>query len=96
MATYLLTWNPSKWHWENLEEMSAKIKNGETVLDEWSCGNTKKIQNGDNFYLMKLGKEPDSQENQKGIMASGKIISNVYYREHFRLWTKSVLARSIF
>lgn len=83
MATYLLTWNPYKWHWEILDEISAKSKNGETVLDEWSCGNTKKIQSGDRFFLMKLGKERDNRENQKGIMASGSIISNVYDREHW-------------
>lgn len=83
MATCLLTWNPSKWCWEILDEVSTKNKNGETVFDEWSCGNTKKLQKGDRFFLMKLGKEPNNQENQKGIMASGIINSNVYEGEHW-------------
>ena len=66
MATYLLTWNPHRWHWKDLAENSDSVKSGKDTADSWSCGNTKKIVKGDRFFLFKQGKE-----YPKGIFASG-------------------------
>jgi 5-methylcytosine-specific restriction enzyme A len=78
MATYLLTWNPSKWHWEDLAEESDCVKNGENKKGRWSCGNTKKVIKGDRFFLFKQGKE-----SPKGIFASGYITKSSYTYLHW-------------
>lgn len=66
--TYLLTWNPERWEWTELQDdLRAYARKGH--LDcRWSCGNTKKIKKGDRFFLIKLGKEP------RGIIGSGVIL----------------------
>ncbi len=46
MTTFLLTWNPEKWAWDNLEEASQQT----AYRDNWTCGNTKRIR--------KQGREP--------------------------------------
>lgn len=71
MATYLLTWNPHRWQWKNLAEKSDSVRKGEDKADSWSCGNTKKIVNGDRFFLFKQG-----TELPKGIFASGYVINS--------------------
>jgi len=43
----------------------------------WSCGNTKRIEIGDLFFLMRLGVEP------KGIIACGYISSSPYALPHW-------------
>jgi len=84
MATYLLTWNPKRWQWENLEECVRAIEKRGYYKDSWSCGVTKKIRPGDRVFLIKLGAEP------RGIVASGRAVSKVYKDKHWvkRLPTK--------
>ena len=65
MNAYLLTWNPKTWPWANLEEAVRITAGGRSFFDDWSCGNTKRIQAGDRLFLMRQGVEP------KGIMAAG-------------------------
>ena len=72
MATYLLTWNPGKWAWEDLAESSRKVKSGKSVSICWSCGNTKKIEEGDRVFILRQGIEP------KGICASGIVIEGSF------------------
>lgn len=69
MATYLLTWNPERWNWRNLDKEVSLVKENNGKKGNWSCGNTKKIIAGDRFFLFKQGKEPPN-----GIFASGIII----------------------
>jgi len=78
MATYLLTWNPSKWHWRDLVKDSEYVKRGEYKNDSWSCGHTKKILKDDRFFLLKQGKELP-----KGIIGSGFITKMPYYDKHW-------------
>jgi hypothetical protein len=68
MATYLLTWNPIQFDWEEIDELSQKVKSGESVVDSWTCGNTKRIKRGDRIFLLRQGAEP------KGICASGRVV----------------------
>ena len=77
MATYLLTWNPKKWHWwgDNLEDDFEK--DGDMYFGSWSCGKSKNIHPDDRVFLIRLGKEP------RGIVASGWADSEVYEGKHW-------------
>lgn len=77
MTTYLLTWNPQKWAWNNLEEAIKECKETGSFLTDWSCGITTKIEPGDRFFHIKQGKIP------KGIIGSGTIISKPYTGKHW-------------
>jgi len=52
-----------------LPEAVVKVNTGEYYDIYWNCGNTKKIQIGDTFLLMRLGTPP------KGIIGFGQIFS---------------------
>lgn len=78
MNTYLFTWNPSKWHWSDLPEAIVKVNTDEVYDIYWSCGNTKKIQIGDAFFLMRLG-----VPQKKGIIGFGQVLSRPYSLPHW-------------
>ena len=75
MTTYLLKWNPENWPKEKFQEYFDKYERDEHL--RWSCGNTKKIIAGDNFYLIKNGNDG------KGIIGSGVILSVPYKDTHY-------------
>jgi 5-methylcytosine-specific restriction protein A len=75
--TYLLTWNPNSWRWENLEDEVRVTAQGRQVDDRWSCGNTKRIRVGDRLFLLRQGVEP------RGIMAAGWATSATYEGPHW-------------
>ena len=79
MNTYLLTWNPRRWHWDDLAEVSAKTLAGKGVIGSWSCGNTKSIAPGDRIFLMRVSEEP------KGIIGSGWVTSAPHLRLHWNV-----------
>ena len=76
-TTYLLTWNPNNWAWDNLEDEVRVTASGRPVDDRWSCGNTKRIRVGDWLFLLRQGVEP------KGIMAAGWATSATYAGPHW-------------
>ncbi len=76
-STYLLTWNPLNWKWDDLEEESQRTAEGQPVDDRWSCGNTKRIRSGDRLFLLRQGVEP------RGIVASGWATSASYEGPHW-------------
>jgi 5-methylcytosine-specific restriction protein A len=78
MNTYLCTWNPKIWPWNDLNQDIESCKKNCFLDDRWSCGNTKKIEPGDRIFLIKLG-----HENPNGIMASGFALSHVFEDEHY-------------
>jgi 5-methylcytosine-specific restriction enzyme A len=63
--TYLLTWNPTRWEWDDLAADARRATDGDCVKTRWSSGNTKRIVQGDRIFLMRLGADP------RGIVASG-------------------------
>jgi hypothetical protein len=65
MATYL-TWNPIRWHWKNFADDREKVRRGTAGQHRWSCGNSRFIEPGSRFFLIRLGNQP------KGIIALGK------------------------
>ena len=77
MKTYLLAWNPKRWQWDNIVQMSTDVKMGNHVLDRWSSGVSKRPRMGDRFFLIRLGEEP------KGIFASGKIMRDTFEALHW-------------
>jgi 5-methylcytosine-specific restriction enzyme A len=77
MATYLLSWNPKRWHWVDFDEMAEALKAGELVTTRWSCGHVKRIKTGDRAFIIRLGVEP------KGIFASGTVTVSAYEDRHW-------------
>ena len=75
MAVWLLTWNPDKWNWDNYDEECAGLSE-EYPLMSWSC-QSKKVQIGDEFFLMKLGKPP------RVIIAHGIVTEDMFDDEHW-------------
>ena len=76
-STFLLTWNPKKWHWTELRESIAEVREFGELLGTWSCGRSKRIKTGDRVFLNRQGVEP------KGIMASGTATSDVFEEKHW-------------
>jgi 5-methylcytosine-specific restriction protein A len=71
---FLLTWNPTVWPWDNLEEDLAKLRLNGSLSFDWSCGANKSIKKGDRLFLVRLGVAP------KGIIGSGFATSDVFQR----------------
>ncbi len=86
MATYLLTWNPERWQWSNIQDEIAIINKKGFCDERWSSGVTKKIQPNDRVFLMKLG-----GQKPRGIMASGWATSEVFQDVHWGDGTKLAL-----
>jgi hypothetical protein len=77
MSSYLLSWNPDKWRWDNLSLESGKVLSGEILEEKWSVTKSNKPSIGDKFYLMKVGK------HGRGIIACGIIQSEPYEYAHY-------------
>jgi 5-methylcytosine-specific restriction protein A len=79
MSAYLYTWNPERWDWSDLQDAIYCVNNGDQFDYDryWSCGNTKRIEIGDLFFLIRLGVEP------KGIIGCGYISSRPYPLPHW-------------
>ena len=77
MATFLLVWNPDRWHWADLPDMAEAVSRGEPVVRRWSCGSTRRIKKGDRVFLMRLGREP------RGIIGSGTVVIEPYEDVHW-------------
>lgn len=78
MTTYLLTWNPKKWAWIDLQTYIDEIARDGHSSSDWSCGNNKGIVKGDRVFLLRQGEEP------RGICGSGRSDSEVYEGAHWR------------
>jgi 5-methylcytosine-specific restriction protein A len=88
MPSYILTWNPKKWHWDEKEyerEVRATAK-GQLFTSRWSCGKTKRILPGDRVYLLR-------QDSERGIIGSGYAISPVIEEAH---WDKSKSEKALY
>ena len=79
MKTYLLTWNPEKWKWDSadIQKAIAELDSGQSMVMEWSCGNTRRIQPGDRLVWIRLGSLP------RGVFATGVARSEVVDRPHW-------------
>ena len=84
METWLLTWNPKYFDWENPDDETEAVSVLRETLEKdgtasmtWSCGPNKRIKIGDRIFIIRLGVEP------KGMVASGYAVSNVYEMPHW-------------
>ena len=76
--TWLLTWNPTKWDWDDYDEVVSLSRIGKGYLIGWNCAN-RHAQVGDRVFMVKLG-DPSTP---RGIFASGYITSDFWEGEHF-------------
>lgn len=77
MATYLLTWNPKRFPWDDLADDIAAVHEYGLVPGRWSCGGNKSIRAGDRFFLIRLGKEP------RGLVGSGFVETASFEDDHW-------------
>lgn len=70
MRTFLLTWNPDRWQWHDVEEVRAAVSAGTSSAQRaWSTGRRTDIRTGERLFLLRLGSEP------RGIVGSGHAAS---------------------
>jgi len=77
MPTYLMTWNPDRWAWEEIGDAAEATAAGEGYQSRWSSGNTKTIKRGERVFLLRQGQEP------KGIVGTGWTTSDSYEADHW-------------
>ena len=77
MNTYLLTWNPAKWPWDDLATCIHQLKTAGHYRERWSCGRNRRILEGDRVFLLRQGLEP------RGIVGSGRVVSDVFDDWHW-------------
>jgi 5-methylcytosine-specific restriction protein A len=76
-AAFVLTWNPARWPWQDLDAALDRSLRGQPVEYRWSTGNTNRIAPGDRLFLLKQGALP------RGIMGSGFAAGPVFEDEHY-------------
>lgn len=81
MKTWLFTWNPDRWAWDDditgYKEMKNDIDEVGFAYGKWSCGVNKSIVEGDRIFLIRLGRK------ERGIVASGYAASSVLEGIHW-------------
>ncbi len=77
MSSYLLTWNPKNFGWDELQELCRRAHSGEAVSQTWSCGNSRSIPIGSRVFMLRQGVEP------KGIVASGWVSRSPFEDRHW-------------
>ncbi|MES2133580.1 MAG: hypothetical protein V4506_14625 [Bacteroidota bacterium] len=76
--TFLFAWNPIKFAWPEIKDLSEQLKRGKKVTEDWSCASHKKIKKGDRAFLSLVGVEP------RGIFASGYVASEPFIGKNKR------------
>ena len=81
MKTWLFTWNPKRWKWDDKYyghlELKHQIAQVGRAFATWSCGRNRSIKTGDRIFLIRLGAEP------RGIVASGIAATDVFEGPHW-------------
>lgn len=72
VACYLLTHNPDRWNWEDIDLAIQELNEEGSHITSWSSGNRKNFEIGDRIFIIRLGVEP------KGIIASGRVYNGHY------------------
>jgi 5-methylcytosine-specific restriction protein B len=75
-TTYLVSWNPSRWHWETFEEDRNSTASGGTVVHRWRTS-SKKPKLEDKVFLLRTGDDP------RGIIARGRVVREPYSDKHW-------------
>lgn len=81
MKTWLLTWNPNRYAWDEIhggfDDLLNRLKQVGHIFETWSTGVNTSIREGDRLFLIRLGKEP------RCIVASGYAATNVFKSLHW-------------
>ena len=80
MATFLGTWNPLNWSWEEHGYAAeiARTASGEIVSDTWSLNIRRSgVSIGDRCFILRQGSD------MRGIVASGTFTSEIYIGPHY-------------
>lgn len=88
MSTYLLTWNPAKWTFEDWPQALIDIASHGFYIRQWSCINAHAVV-GDTVLLKKTG------NGLTGIIASGTVIAAPYLNSHWGKGLNRVLKQYI-
>lgn len=75
-ATYLISWNPTRWEWPSFAEDRVVTIEGRTVTHRWRTS-SKQPKVDDCVYLLRTGKEP------RGIIARGRVAKAPYPDTHW-------------
>jgi 5-methylcytosine-specific restriction enzyme B len=75
-ASYLISWNPTRWDWQTFTEDRAATIEDRTVTHRWRTS-SKKPKVKDRVYLLRTGLEP------RGIIARGKVVKPPYIDAHW-------------
>lgn len=75
-ATYLVSWNPTRWDWQSFAEDRASTVAGGTVTRRWRSS-SKKPKVDDRVYLLRTGQDP------RGIIARGRVAKAPYPDTHW-------------
>lgn len=78
MSTFLLTWKPPHWEWNDLSELAACSKKGEPIETRWTSGNRKNIFREDRVFLLRQGLD------KPGVVASGWVSKDCYKARHWK------------
>ena len=81
MTTFIVTYNPTKWHWDPAERTAAvrETAAGRPAADSWSTGNRKSgvVPHHGRVFLLQQGSGP------RGVVASGTFVSEVAQGPHW-------------
>jgi len=65
MSAYLLTWNPDRFEWTDLNADAVAVVQGKAAMSQWSCGNSTTIPADSRFFLYRQGRRG------RGVVGSG-------------------------
>ena len=73
---YLLTWNPKRFAFPDLDKYAAQIEKEDLVVAPWSTGRRRTIQQGARVFLMRQGSD------NPGMVGVGTAVSEITLRPH--------------
>jgi len=77
MKSYIMTWNPANWPWDQLDDQVQQLQANGSVEEQWSCGNRKNLPVGSRVFLFKQG------SGLRGIMGVGSTLSEPREEPHY-------------
>lgn len=81
METFLMTWNPENWPWNDIEDCIKKIEENGFYSGRWSLSrNIYKVVKGSRIFIVRLGQHP------KGIIGSARVTSDKPYEDDHWLY----------
>src|SRR5690242_365047 len=78
MPSYLLTWNPTRFTWDDFAKYVSEVEEAGNTEFEWSCGRNTRLRPGDRVFLLRQG--PAS----RGIVGTGTVLGQPYRDERWK------------